>query len=121
MKRTFEEPEVRKILINLRESIADGSGGPDAHVSIIFATVQAMAGCTDLINDTLPNPGVISGNTLMDWIIANAAVLANCSTIGVEPETDVRLFAAAPAQTGGRGTVVYDVPKDIADTYGMKY
>jgi hypothetical protein len=80
-----------------------------------------MAGCTDLINDTLPNPGVISGNALMDWIIANAAVLANCSTIGVEPETDVRLFAAAPAQTGGKGTVVYDVPKDIADTYGMKY
>ena len=121
MKRTFEEPEVRKILINLRESIADGSGGPDAHVSIIFATVQAMAGCTDLINDTLPNPGVISGNTLMDWIIANAAVLASCSTIGVEEPQNMMLFSAAPAQTGGKGTVVYDVPKDIADTYGMKY
>lgn len=121
MKRTFEEPEVRKILINLRESIADGSGGPDSYVSIIFATVQAMAGCTDLISDTLPNPGIITGNTLMDWIVANASVLASCSTMGVEPEPSVRLFAAAPSQTGGKGNVVYDVPKDIADTYGMKY
>lgn len=120
MKKTFEEPEVRKILINLRESIADGSGGPDNYVSIIFATVQAMAGCTDLITDTLPNPGIITGDILVEWININAAALATCSTIGVEPGGGIGTFSMAPTRSG-KGTVVYDVPKDIADAYGMRY
>ena len=120
MKKVFEEPEARKILINLKESIADGSGGPMNYVSIIFATVQAMAGCTDFITDTLPNPGVVMGDSLEEWIIANASTLANCSTIGVEQAAPPRLFMAAPS-AGGKGNAVYDVPKDIADTYGMKY
>lgn len=120
MKRAFEEPEARKILINLKESIADGSGGPTNYVTIIFATMQAMMGCMDYISDTLPNPGAIAGDSLEQWIIANAAVLANCSIAGVQ-EVRPRLFMAASPQAGGKGTVVYDVPKDIADTYGMVY
>ncbi len=120
MKRVFEEPEARKILINLKESIADGSGGPTNYVTIVFATMQAMSGCMDYISDTLPNPGAIVGDSLERWIIDNAGILANCSVSGVQ-ELRPRLFAAASPQSVARSSAVYDVPKDIADTYGMVY
>ncbi|MCR5294074.1 MAG: hypothetical protein K6E30_02710 [Lachnospiraceae bacterium] len=119
MKKVFVEPEMRKITVNLRESIADGSGlREDQIVEVWFRTIQAMTGCKEIIADTVPNPGEINGDPLVSWISNNASGLAYCSVRGVEPFNG-RLFAAAPVM--GTGSVVYPVPKDLADAYGMKY
>ena len=53
MKKEFMEPEMRRIELNLKESIADGSDLQDGYVSFGVRTSQTMPGsCTEYIWDT---------------------------------------------------------------------